>query len=147
MLHYLRLVLLGKSERVCASLEILLWIHQLIQIKHCKFVHHLIYTEKAEFFNALTKCEGAKPAVLANVPPYCEAYIPASLDQDLPVVLSELRRKEYLRLEYRSLLQLASETEVQVTAYQAKAVEAKTRDQAKSRIWLRMRAGRITASI
>ena len=103
-------------------------------------------TEKAELFNALAKCEGAKPAVLANVPPYCEAYILASLDQDLPVVLSELHRKEYLSLEYRSLLQLASETEVHITGDQAKAVEAKTRDQTKSRIWFRMRAGRITAS-
>ena len=75
--------------------------------------------------------------MLTNVPPYCEACIPASPDQDLPMVLSDLHRKEYLSLEYRSLLHLASETEVQVTVYQAKAIEAK---------WFRMRAGRITAS-
>ena len=82
-------------------------------------------TEKAKVFNALAKCEGAKPAMPANVPPYCEAYIPASLDQDLPMIMSDLHKKEYLSLEYRNLLQLASETEVQVT------VEAKTRDQTK----------------
>ena len=115
-----RLVLLGKSERVCASLEILLWIHQLAQKK--AQVCAPSDTEKTELFNALAKCEEAKPAVLANVPPYCEAYIPASLDQ---VVLSELHRKEYLSLEYRSLLQLASETKVHITGDQAKAVEEK----------------------
>ena len=75
--------------------------------------------------------------MLANVPPYCEAYIPASLDQDLPMVPSDLHKKEYLGLEYRSLLQHASETEVQVTVDHSKAVEAR---------WFRIRTGRITAS-
>jgi hypothetical protein len=103
-------------------------------------------TEKAELFSSLAKCEGVKPAVLAIVPPYSEAYIPASLDQDLPMVLSDLHKKEYLSLGYSSLLQVASETELHLTVDQAKTVEAKTRDQAKSRIWFRMRAGRITAS-
>ena len=55
-------------------------------------------------------------------------------------------KKDYLSLGYRSLLQLANQTNVCLTADQAKAVESKTRDQAKSRIWFRMRAGRITAS-
>ena len=103
-------------------------------------------TEKADLFNSLAKCEGAKPAVLAIVPPYSEAYVPASLDQDLPMVLSDMYKKDYLSLGYRSLLQLANQTNVCLTADQAKAVESKTRDQAKSRIWFRMRAGRITAS-
>ena len=44
--------------------------------------------EKADLFNSLAKCEGAKPAVLAIVPPCSEAYVPASLDQDLPMVLT-----------------------------------------------------------
>ena len=47
---------------------------------------------------------------------------------------------------HSSLLKVANETELHVTPAQVKAVEAKTRDQAKSRIWFRMRAGRITAS-
>ena len=56
-------------------------------------------------------------------------------------------KKDYLSLGYRSLLQLANQTNVCLTADQAKAVESKTRDQAaNSRIWFRMRAGRITAS-
>lgn len=103
-------------------------------------------TEKAELYDSLAKCEGAKPAVLAIVSPYSEAYIPASLHQGLPMVLSDLHKKEYLSLGYNSLLQIASETKLQLMVDQAKTVEMKTRDQAKSRIWFRMQAGRITAS-
>ena len=76
--------------------------------------------------------------MLAIVPPYSEAYIPASLDQDLPMVLYEVYKREYLSLGYSSLLQLANETELHVTADQAKTVEMKTRGQARSRIWMRM---------
>ena len=104
-------------------------------------------TEIAELFDSLTKCEGTNPAVLALMPPYSEAYIPASLDQDLSMVLSDLlHKKEYLDLGYSSLLQVASEISMHVTCDQAKTVEIKTRDQAKSRLCFRMRAGRITAS-
>lgn len=102
-------------------------------------------TEKAELYDSLAKCEGAKPAVLAIVSPYSEAYIPASLHQDLPMVLSDLH-KEYLSLGYSSLLQIGSETKLQLTVDQAKTVEVKTRDQTKSGMWFRMRAERITAS-
>ena len=102
--------------------------------------------EKAQLFNSLAKCEGAKPAVLAIVSPYSEAYIPASLDQDLPMVLSDLYKREYLSLGYSSLLQLANETELHLTVDQAKSVEVKMRGQLKSRIWFRMQAGRIMTS-
>ena len=128
MPHYLRLVLLGKSERVCITGDTA--VDPPTRSKKAPQLCAPSDTEKAELFNALAKCEGAKPAVLANIPPYCEAYIPASLDQDLPVILSG--RNILISLEYRSLLQLASETEVHITGDQAKAVEAKTRDQTKS---------------
>ena len=39
------------------------------------------------------KCDGAKPAVLAIVSPYCDRYIPAALAEDLPLVLSDFTRK------------------------------------------------------
>ena len=102
--------------------------------------------DSEQLFRALSSCEGAKPAVLAAVPPYCEAYIPATLAEDLPMVLSELYKNEHLTLGYHSLLQLAKNTTLTVTAEQAKAVETKTRAQSNSRIWFRMRAGRITGS-
>ena len=103
-------------------------------------------TEKAELFHSLAKCKGAMPTMLAIAPTHYEAYIPVSLDQDLPTVLSNLYKKDYLSLGYSSLLQIARETKLTLTVEQSKTVETKTRDQVKSRIWFRLRTGRITAS-
>ena len=36
-------------------------------------------SEQMQFLNALDSCPGAKPAVLAVTPGYCDAYVPASL--------------------------------------------------------------------
>ena len=84
------------------------------QIQRSYLVHYLVVKVQ-------------KPAVLATVAPYCEAYIPATLVKDLPMVLSELYKKEHLTLGYNSLLQLAKDTTLTVTAEQAKAAETKTR--------------------
>ena len=62
------------------------------------------------------------------------------------MVLSDLYEKECLSLEYSSLLHRANNIKLTITVAQVTAVEAKTRDQANSRVWFRMRAGRITAS-
>ena len=43
--------------------------------KHHKLVHHLLQKR----LNSSIPWEGRKPATLATVPPYSEAYIPASL--------------------------------------------------------------------
>ena len=102
--------------------------------------------DKESFFCSLAKCSQAKPAVLAIVHPHSEAYVPASLDKDLPLVLSELYRKEHLGVGFTTLLDIASSIKLSVTQDQAKAVEAKTREQANTKLWFRMRAGRITAS-
>jgi hypothetical protein len=102
--------------------------------------------EKDELFCNLSRCAGTKPAVLAIVQPYSEAYIPTTLDQDLPMVLSDFYEKECLSLGYASLLQKAKGVKLTITAAQVAAVKAKTRDQANSRVWFRMRTGRITAS-
>ena len=51
-----------------------------------------------ELFHSLAKCKGAMPTVLAIVPTHYEAYIPVSLDQDLPTVLSNLYKKDWTTL-------------------------------------------------
>ena len=61
-------------------------------------------------------------------------------------MLTDLYNPLYLSLSYYELLQLSNKVVLTVTADQSKAVEAKTRDQSNSRIWFRMRAGRVTAS-
>ena len=102
--------------------------------------------EQSQFFDSLSSCTGAKPAVLALVSPHCDNYVPASLAPELPVVLSDLYQTEYLKLGYLELLQRAGGITIIVTSDQALAVEAKTKNQADSRLWFRMRTGRITAS-
>lgn len=84
--------------------------------------------------------------MLAVIPPYSDAYIPATLSQDLPMTLTSLYDKEYLNLGFMNLLQKANNIKVSITTEQATAVEMQTRDQANSRVWFRMRAGRITVS-
>lgn len=61
-------------------------------------------------------------------------------------MLSDLYKKDHLSVGYSGLLQLAKNTEISITSEQIKAVEVKTRHQTESRLWFRMRAGRITAS-
>lgn len=104
------------------------------------------HTELSQFFSSLAACSGAKPAVLAVVPAHCDKYVPTSLSPELPMVLSDLYRPENNSVGYYGLLQIAARTEVTVTAEQVQAVETKTRDQAESRLWFRLRTGRITAS-
>ena len=58
-------------------------------------------TEMSQFFDSLGD---AKPAVLAVVSPYCDAYVPLSLAPELPMVFSDLYRTEYLSLDYHELL-------------------------------------------
>ncbi len=60
--------------------------------------------------------------------------------------LSELYKPEYMDLNYGELVTLATSCTFSVTEEQALLVEAKTKLQANSRLWLRMRTGRITAS-
>ena len=102
--------------------------------------------QKKQFLDSLASSKSAKPAVLSVIAGYCDKYIPSALSLDLPAVLTDLYKPSHLALSYYELLQLSSKTVVSVTDTQCKAVELKTRDQSNSRLWYRMRAGRITAS-
>ena len=105
------------------------------------------FDEKKQFLESLAASHSAKPAVLSVISGYCDEYIPSSLSSELPPVLSDLYSSSNLALSYYELLQLSCATDVMaITSEQCKAVEMKTRDQSNSRLWFRMRAGRITAS-
>ena len=92
-------------------------------------------TEIKSFFNSLAACSGLKPAILSIVPPYCEAYVPSTLDSGLPLVLSQL---DNLTKGYHELLQMVLTTDVVISSDQAVLVEEKTRNQAHLRLWFRM---------
>lgn len=102
--------------------------------------------EKKEFLDSLASGKNSKPAVLAVLPAYSDRYIPSCLSSDLPPVLTDLYEPTNLSLSYYELLQLTNKIVITLSSEQAKAVESKTMDQSTSRLWFRMRAGRITAS-
>lgn len=103
--------------------------------------------ELTEFFNNINKCP-SKPAILSLIPDHAVFYVPKSLTPDLPDVLSNLYDESLANADYPTLLEKANEIveEIQVTKKQQALVEERTRDQADSRLWFRMRTGRITAS-
>ncbi|PFX24047.1 hypothetical protein AWC38_SpisGene11396 [Stylophora pistillata] len=103
--------------------------------------------ELTEFFNNINKCL-SKPAILSLIPDHAVFYVPKSLTPDLPDVLSNLYDESLANADYPTLLEKANKIveELQVTKKQQALVEERTRDQADSRLWFRMRTGRITAS-
>jgi hypothetical protein len=101
--------------------------------------------EVDKFYSSLSSCQ-SKPAILALVEPYCNSYVPSTLDEGLPKSLSLLYSPENQRLNYNELLQKGVEVQITVTAAEAALVETQTRGQTRSRLWFAMRAGRVTAS-
>lgn len=106
------------------------------------------YKEQNRFLDLLASSKDARPVVLSLVAGHCEKFIPSALSLDLPLVLTDLHKPSYTTLSYFELLDLASATvdTITVTTEQVLAVERNTRDQSRSRLWFRMRAGRVTAS-
>ena len=104
-------------------------------------------TELHDLFNNLKKCS-SKPAILSLVPAHSDSYVPKSLNPDLPAVLSSLYDENLRDADFSTVVQKAAEiaNSLKITNQQKKIVEEKTRDQANSRLWFRMRTGRITAS-
>ena len=63
-----------------------------------------------------------------------------------PTVLSELRDEGSVHMNYAELVAYCRNVDISVSAEQAVSVEKAPREQAKSKRWFRLRAGRITAS-
>ncbi len=101
--------------------------------------------EKENFLSMLSTCK-SKPVILSLVEPYSSDFVPLAIKEDFTVCLSTLFKPEYLRLNYRELVKLAEECVVTVSDAEAEAVELNTKEQAKSSLWISMRAGRVTAS-
>ena len=74
--------------------------------------------------------------------------MPQSCLQELPTCLSTLYNQKYLELPYNELLSKCSEVynSLTVDVEQASRLEELIRKQAKSKLWFRYRAGRVTAS-
>ena len=68
------------------------------------------------------------------------------MDGSLPICLSTLYNAEWLHSNYSELKKNGEKIEIAVTQDEVDRAEFLTRSQAQSRLWLRMRAGRITSS-
>ena len=101
--------------------------------------------QKMNFLRSLST-SSTKPAVLAVVREFHRSYIPFASHDVFPPILHNLYEAENLKFDYGKLLELAEKTTITVTEDQCRAVELETREQYKSRLWFRFRAGRITAS-
>ena len=101
--------------------------------------------ELSDFYQSLHNTQ-TKPVILSLIDTYSEDYIPKPISQVYPTVLSELRDENSISSNFGELLKKCDEINLVITPEQAKEVESATRDQAKSKVWFRFRAGRITAS-
>ncbi len=103
--------------------------------------------EEVSVFFASLASTSKHPAILSLIEPYSDKYVPSSLHEALPMCLSELKKPDYLEYSYSQLLKVARETPICLTMDQVQAVESKTKLQAKTPLWFRMRTGRVTASL
>ena len=100
---------------------------------------------KRSFFDALAGCS-TKPAVLAVKQEYHKPFITASMQPKLPSPLMNLYDAKLLSASYVELLAAAETVRIDVSKEKCLAVEENTREQYKSRVWYRMRSGRVSAS-
>ncbi|XP_071111108.1 uncharacterized protein [Haliotis cracherodii] len=88
------------------------------------------------------------PSCLSVNREYNTAYIPKSLQAKYPLVLTELFDDKCVGMDCEHILEHCQSLlpKIAVTEDEAYNVESETRDQADSKLWHRMRTGRITAS-
>lgn len=108
-------------------------------------VPHPSHSDMTDFYEGLASLS-SKPAILSLIEPHSSNYVPDLLDDELPLCLSGLLKHEYMKYSYSELLKLSQGFTHTVTPEQAEALAIHTHSQAKSSLWFRMRAGRITAS-
>ena len=87
-----------------------------------------------------------KPGILSLVPEFSDMYVPVTSIHEFPRPLSLLYDPNNLKLKYHELLEKCESITVDVTRNMALTVEKACREQYKSRVWFKYRAGRITAS-
>ena len=89
--------------------------------------------ELPSFFKALNET-GSKPAIIALVLAYSEAYVHQPMQENFPDVLTELKDDDAVELNYSELLKKCQTMEIKVSTEQAKAVELATHEQSNSKL-------------
>jgi hypothetical protein len=97
------------------------------------------------FYSELSKAP-SKPAILSLRAPFSTKYIPKPLQNTYPKPLSELANPEFDNEKYSVVLEHCNTLSPLITENEVKLIEEDTKQQSKSKLWNRYRAGRITAS-
>ena len=86
--------------------------------------------------------------MLSLVPGFCNDYIPRCGKGILPLPLTDVFREEMLEATYVDLLEKCEEIfdNLSITSDQTHKLEEATRNQTKSKLWFKYRAGCVTAS-
>ena len=105
-------------------------------------------TQQISKFYERLHASGTKPAILSLVSPYNKDYVTKKAVMDLPTTLDGLYSEQLSSMSFTELLIKADEVfkEMSCSKEQAVNVEESTREQRNSKVWTKMRAGRITAS-
>lgn len=100
--------------------------------------------ELDDFYKNLKEVK-SKPAILGLVPGYDDSFVQSS--EHLPQALQELYNPRSSDLNYTQLLNDTRNVRLKpLTTIQVEHLEESTRGQAKSHLWFKYRAGRITSS-
>jgi hypothetical protein len=72
----------------------------------------------------------SKPSILAVVPAFSQNFVPQSMTESYPPVLTDMRNDDAIGMNYTELLSVcqSSFSKIKVTKEQAEAVEQATRD-------------------
>ena len=102
------------------------------------------YDEMDLFYQSLSTC-GIKPAILALIPDYSDDYVPKSSLPQFPQPLQSLFKPEYCEMDYHQLLNVCESVDTGINVVMAINLERETVSQARSKLWFKYRAGRVTA--
>ena len=106
------------------------------------------HDEILDFLSNVKAFCDSKSAVVALMKEFSDVYVPSLINEDLPPVLSTYFDKELSTAEYDTVMSLCEQKLFiyDINAKEQIAVEERTRKQVNSRLWFRMRTGRVTAS-
>ena len=85
---------------------------------------------------------------MALMKEFSETYVPSLINEDLPPVLSTHFDKDLSTAEYDTVMSVCEQkfSIYDINTKKQVAVEERTHKQANSRLWFKMRTGRVTAS-
>ena len=101
--------------------------------------------ELESFFHNISRCKSS-PGILSLVPEFQDRYIPKTSLPEFPTCLQDLFDPQLAKATYPSLASSCESVQIDMSEEMARNVEEATREQSRSKLWYKYRAGRVTAS-